>query len=148
MREARAIAPAASTRARGSRAPGLQRTTRSSTCGAGPPKVLPTSRTERKPPMKRPKSDYVILAVRNALRVLEAFRDEGQLGVTELARRLGLHKNNVFRILATLEQQGYVEQCGEHEAYRLGVRCLQLGRSYADARSLLRTARPVLEALA
>jgi DNA-binding IclR family transcriptional regulator len=98
--------------------------------------------------MKRPKSDYVILAVRNALRVLEAFRDEGQLGVTELARRLGLHKNNVFRILATLEQQGYVEQCGEHEAYRLGVRCLELGRSYAGTRSLLRTARPVLAALA
>jgi DNA-binding IclR family transcriptional regulator len=98
--------------------------------------------------MKRPKSDYVILAVRNALRVLEAFRDDGQLGVTELGRRLGLHKNNVFRILATLEQQGYVEQCGENEAYRLGVRCLELGRSYAGSRSLLRTARPVLEALA
>src|SRR5512139_1817961 len=98
--------------------------------------------------MKRAKSDYVILAVRNALRVLEAFRDEGQLGVTELGRRLGLHKNNVFRILATLEQQGYVEQCGENDAYRLGVRCLQLGRCYADSRSLLRAARPVLEALA
>jgi IclR family KDG regulon transcriptional repressor len=98
--------------------------------------------------MKRLKSDYVILAVRNALRVLEAFRDEGQLGVTELGRRLGLHKNNVFRILATLEQQGYVEQCGEHEAYRLGVRCLELGRSYSGSRSLLRTARSVLAALA
>jgi DNA-binding IclR family transcriptional regulator len=98
--------------------------------------------------MKRPKSDYVILAVRNALRVLEAFRDEGQLGVTELGRRLGLHKNNVFRILATLEQQGYVEQCGEHEAYRLGVRCLEIGRSYSGSRSLLRSARPVLARLA
>ena len=98
--------------------------------------------------MKRAKSDYVILAVSNALRVLEAFRDEGELGVTELGRRLGLHKNNVFRILATLEQQGYVEQCGENDAYRLGVRCLQLGRCYADSRSLLRAGRPVLEALA
>jgi DNA-binding IclR family transcriptional regulator len=98
--------------------------------------------------MKRAKSDYVILAVRNALRVLEEFRDDGELGVTELGRRLGLHKNNVFRILATLEEQGYVEQCGQNEAYRLGVRCLQLGRSYADSRSLLRTARPVLSSLA
>lgn len=98
--------------------------------------------------MKRAKSDYAILAVSNALRVLEAFHDDRELGVTELGRRLGLHKNNVFRILATLEQQGYVEQCGENEAYRLGVRCLQLGRAYADARGLLRTARPVLETLA
>ena len=97
--------------------------------------------------MRRPKSDYMIHTVRNALRVLEEFRDEAELGVTELARRLGLHKNNVFRILATLEQQGYVEQVGENEAYRLGVRCLELGRAYGASRSLLRLARPVLEEL-
>jgi IclR family KDG regulon transcriptional repressor len=97
--------------------------------------------------MRRPKSDYMIQTVRNALRVLEEFRDEAELGVTELGRRLGLHKNNVFRILATLEQQGYVEQVGENEAYRLGVRCLELGRAYGISRSLLRLARPVLEEL-
>jgi DNA-binding IclR family transcriptional regulator len=97
--------------------------------------------------MRRSKSDYVIHTVRNALRVLEAFRDEVDLGVTELARRLNLHKNNVFRILATLEQQGYVEQVGENEAYRLGVRCLELGRAYGASRSLLRLARPLLEEL-
>ncbi len=97
--------------------------------------------------MRRAKSDYVIQTVRNALRVLEEFRQESELGVTELARRLGLHKNNVFRILATLEQQGYVEQVGENEAYRIGVRCLELGRAYGTSRSLLRLARPVLEEL-
>ena len=53
----------------------------------------------------------------------------------------------MFRILATLEQQGYVEQVGENEAYRLGVRCLELGRAYGASRSLLRLARPVLEEL-
>lgn len=94
--------------------------------------------------MRRSKSDYVIHTVRNALRVLEEFRDEAELGVTELARRLKLHKNNVFRILATLEQQGYVEQIGENEAYRLGARCLELGCAYAASRNLLRLARPVL----
>jgi DNA-binding IclR family transcriptional regulator len=97
--------------------------------------------------VRRSKSDYVIQTVRNALRVLEEFREDNTLGVTELARRLDLHKNNVFRILATLEQQGYVEQVGENEAYRLGVRCLELGRAYAASRSLMRLARPMLEAL-
>ena len=62
------------------------------------------------PSMKRSKSDYVIQTVTNALRVLEAFRDKEELGVTELSRCLGLHKNNVFRLLATLEDKGYVEQ--------------------------------------
>jgi IclR family transcriptional regulator, KDG regulon repressor len=98
--------------------------------------------------MRRSKSDYVIHTVRNALRVLEEYRDEGDLGVTELSRRLNLHKNNVFRILATLEEAGYVEQVGENEAYRLGVRCLELGSAYGASRSLLRLARPVLVDLA
>lgn len=97
--------------------------------------------------MRRAKSDYVIHTVRNALRVLEAFSDELELGVTELARRLNLPKNNVFRILATLEQQGYVEQVGENEGYRLGARCLELGRAYGESHSLLRLAQPLLEDL-
>ena len=58
--------------------------------------------------MKKPKSDYAIQTVTNALRLLDVFREEEEIGVAELARRLGLHKNNVFRLLATLEEQGYI----------------------------------------
>jgi hypothetical protein len=92
--------------------------------------------------MQRAKSEYAIQTVTNALRVLEAFETNEQLGVTELARRLHLHKNNVFRLLATLEQTGYVEQAGQ--AYRLGVRCLELGRPTPGSRSLLPRHAPVL----
>ena len=60
--------------------------------------------------MKKQKSEYSIQTVTNALKLLEAFRDEEELGVTELSCRLDLHKNNVFRLLATLELQGYIEQ--------------------------------------
>jgi len=98
--------------------------------------------------MKRPRSDYVIQTVRNAFRLLEAFRDAEQLGVTELSRKLGLHKNNVFRLLATLEEAGYVEQCSDSDRYRLDVRCLELGQAYAQTRGLIQLSRPVLEALA
>jgi IclR family KDG regulon transcriptional repressor len=97
--------------------------------------------------MRRSKSDYSIQTVSNALRVLEAFGDEEELGVTELARRLGLHKNNVFRLLATLEEKGYVDQTPRTDRYRLGVRCLELGRSYSRNHALPRLARPVLEDL-
>ena len=34
----------------------------------------------------------------------------GEAGVTELARRLGLHKSTASRLLATLERRGLVEQ--------------------------------------
>ena len=98
--------------------------------------------------MRKPKGEYAIQTVINAMRLLEAFRDEEELGVTELSRRLALHKNNVFRLLATLEQEGYIEQRADTERYRLGVRVLELGCAYARNRSLLCNAEPVLEALA
>lgn len=97
--------------------------------------------------MKKPKGDYAIQAVVNAIRLLETFRDEEEQGVTPLAKRLDLHKNNVFRILATLEQLGYIEQCGESGRYRLGVRSLELGQSFGRSRNLLRRARPILDEL-
>ncbi len=44
--------------------------------------------------MRKPKEAYSIQTVVNAMRLLEEFRDEEELGVTALAKRLGLHKNN------------------------------------------------------
>jgi DNA-binding IclR family transcriptional regulator len=98
--------------------------------------------------MKRPKGEYAIQTVSNALALLEGFANEEELGVTELSNRLDLHKNNVFRLLATLEQAGYVEQCQRTDRYRLGARCLELGQSFSRNRGLLRQARPLLEELA
>jgi IclR family transcriptional regulator, KDG regulon repressor len=97
--------------------------------------------------MKRSKSDYAIQTVSNALSLLQAFHDEEELGVTELSRRLGLHKNNVFRLLATLEQSGYVEQAPASDRYRLSFACLELGHAFVRGRSLLREAQPLLEEL-
>jgi DNA-binding IclR family transcriptional regulator len=99
-------------------------------------------------PTKKPKSDYVIQTVVNALRLLEEFHSEDELGVTELSRRLKLHKNNVFRLLATLEQRDYIEQSPANERYRIGARCLELGEAFCRSHSLLERARPILRDLA
>lgn len=98
--------------------------------------------------MKKPKGEYAIQTVVNAMRLLEAFRDEEELGVTELSHLLDLHKNNVFRLLATLEAQGYIEQSTVSDRYRLGVRTLEMGQAFLRGRTLLRRARPILTALA
>ena len=96
--------------------------------------------------MQRAKSEYAIQTVTNALRVLEAFETDEQLGVTELARRLHLHKNAVFRLLATLEENRWVEQT-DAELYRLGASCLRLARSFSRTRLVTRHARPALASL-
>jgi DNA-binding IclR family transcriptional regulator len=98
--------------------------------------------------MHRAKSEYVIQTVGNALRLLEAFELDEEVGVTELARRLHLHKNNVFRLLATLQDRGWVEQSPGSERYRLGTACSKLALAYARTHGLTRRARPVLERLA
>jgi IclR family KDG regulon transcriptional repressor len=97
--------------------------------------------------MKKPKGEYAIQTVINALRLLEEFRESEELGVTHLSRRLELHKNNVFRLLATLEQRGYVEQSPETDRYRLGVRACELGRAFSRSRSFLDRGRPVVRHL-
>jgi DNA-binding IclR family transcriptional regulator len=98
-------------------------------------------------PPKKSKSDYVIQTVSHALRLLDEFRLADELGVTELSRRLNLHKNNVFRLLATLEQRGYIEQSAANERYRLGAKCLELGETFYRSHSLLDQARQTLRNL-
>ena len=72
--------------------------------------------------VRREKSNYVIQSVSHALDVLEQFNGGvDEIGVTELSKRLKLHKNNVFRLLAILEARGYIEQNKVSENYRLGL---------------------------
>ncbi len=97
---------------------------------------------------KKEKSDYVIQSVSHSLDILEEFQgDVDELGVTELSNRLKLHKNNVFRLLATLECRGYVEQNRITEKYRLGLKSLELGQTFLKQMGLLRQAHPVLKEL-
>jgi IclR family KDG regulon transcriptional repressor len=108
---------------------------------------MPDRGHQRRPTLKKAKSDYAIQTVVNALRVLEAFHDAEELGVTEISRTLDLHKNNVFRLLATLEMEGFIEQ-RDGDKYRLGTRCLELGRAYTRAGGdLIRRGGAVLEDL-
>lgn len=94
------------------------------------------------------KSEYAIQTVTNALRMLEVFQTESEIGVSDLARELGLHKNNAFRLLATLELAGYMQQTPSTELYHLGPKCLELGHAFARSHKLMNQARPVLEELA
>ena len=97
---------------------------------------------------KKEKSEYIIQAVDHALDLLEQFHDDvDELGVTELSKRLKLHKNNVFRLLDTPESRNYIEQNRVTENYRLGLKTLELGQTFIKQMGLLRQSRPVLEAL-
>ncbi len=68
-----------------------------------------------------------VRSVDRAAALLLALGDsQGEAGVTELARRLGLHKSTASRLLATLQKRGLVEQDDESGKYRLGLVVIRL----------------------
>jgi DNA-binding IclR family transcriptional regulator len=92
---------------------------------------------------------YVIDILDVALGVVECLSDESRLyGASELARKLGINRTRVFRILRTLEWRGYVEYDENAQAYRLGVKFLQIGENVRERLDLRREAEPVLVELA
>ncbi|HWM57191.1 MAG TPA: IclR family transcriptional regulator [Pseudonocardia sp.] len=90
-------------------------------------------------------SDAVLSTVRNAARLLKAFRTrEDSIGVSELARRLDLGKSNVHRLLTTLVAEGLVEQDRRSGGYRLGIVMFELGEAVRVHLHLHAAAGPVL----
>src|SRR5688572_8611384 len=97
------------------------------------------TRRRRSPP--RPAEARSMVLDGNAVRsvdraaalLLALGESPGEAGVTELARRLGLHKSTASRLLATLQRRGLVEQDDESGKYRLGLVVIRLAeRAEAD----------------
>lgn len=87
----------------------------------------------------------VVPSVTKALQLLDTFRTHGPtLGVSQISRLAGVPKSTAFRLLAYLEQSGFVERDGR--GYCLGRRLFELGNSVALCRpeGLRETASPHL----
>ncbi len=96
--------------------------------------------------VRRKEPSSLIKAVNSALDLLEEFKgDKDELGVTELSKRLNIHKNKVFRLLATLETKGYIEQNKATENYRLGVKSLKLSQTFIKQLGLVPPVKPFLK---
>jgi IclR family acetate operon transcriptional repressor len=90
-----------------------------------------------------------VRSVDRAASLLIALGDwDGEAGVTELARSLGLHKSTTSRLLATLQKRGLVQQGHESGKYRLGLAVVRLGGQAERALDLRSIAMPELESVA
>ncbi len=96
----------------------------------------------------RPGARYRIQSIERAVSILNAFSAETpELGVTELAERLALHKSTVHRFLVNLEAGGLVERNPRTQRYRLGLRIFELGGLVLQQMNLWDEALPFLEGL-
>jgi DNA-binding IclR family transcriptional regulator len=89
-----------------------------------------------------------VQSVDRALSILGFLASDGELGITELAARLGVHKSTAFRLVATLEAHDLVEQNAERGKYRLGVGVVRLAGATALRLDLVQESRPVCTKLA
>lgn len=97
---------------------------------------------------ERPKADYAVQSVENALDLLDAICEEGgEARISQLSQRLGMSKTSVFRLLATFEGRGFVERSDDSLKYRLGLSACEMGQKILARMGVLRKARPAMSRL-
>ncbi|WP_025321218.1 IclR family transcriptional regulator [Deferrisoma camini] len=100
--------------------------------------------------MGPPSSSYTrrVPAVDQAVRVMLCLAQHPGLPLTELCKRVGIHKSKGLAILNTLAAHGLVLRNDSSKTYTLGPGLLPLSRSVLDHSELRAVAGPYLEPLA
>jgi IclR family transcriptional regulator, pca regulon regulatory protein len=87
-------------------------------------------------------------SLERGLAILSAFKAATpELGISELARSLGLTRSTSHRYVATLARLGYLQQNPSTRKYRLGPRVIDLGLSAINSMELREISSPHLQRL-
>jgi DNA-binding IclR family transcriptional regulator len=89
-----------------------------------------------------------VQSVDRAVSILEILARSGDVGVTDLAQELGVHKSTAFRLVAALERRDLVEQNSGRGKYRLGPGILRLAGASTARLDVVQESREVARALA
>ncbi len=89
-----------------------------------------------------------VQSVDRALAILDLLARGGEVGVSDIAAELGVHKSTAFRLVGALERRGVAEQVGERGKYRLGVGILRLAAATTARLDVVQEARAVARQLA
>jgi len=87
-----------------------------------------------------------VLRASRILKVLAAGR--GDLSLSEIGSRVGLHPSTTYRLLVTLEGEGLVERGLGRNGYHLGLEMIRLGTVALDSQRLGQEAYPLMQRLA
>ncbi|MES2094336.1 MAG: IclR family transcriptional regulator [Actinomycetota bacterium] len=90
----------------------------------------------------------LVQSVDRALVILEMLAAHGDLGVTEMARSLEVHKSTVSRLVGTLEEHGLVEQLSDRGRYQLSLGVVRLAGAARGRLDLVTESRALSRALA
>jgi DNA-binding IclR family transcriptional regulator len=86
---------------------------------------------------------YHINSLEKATNILNLLATAGELSVSEIGKKLGMHRSATHRFLATLKNLGYLEQ-SEDSSYRLSFKLFELGMSVANRIETRKVVHPFL----
>ena len=86
----------------------------------------------------------VIRSVTRALRLLDAMNERQSCTLAELNAATGLPKPTIFRILATLQHEGYVVSEGRLGQYHVTEKTRRLGAAYGQKSLLVDVGAPLV----
>ncbi|HYB47694.1 MAG TPA: IclR family transcriptional regulator [Streptosporangiaceae bacterium] len=89
-----------------------------------------------------------VQSVDRAVAILEILARDGEAGVTEVARELGVHKSTASRLLAALDRRELVSQDTARGRFRLGVGLVRLAGAAGRSLDVVQESRPVCQVLA
>jgi IclR family KDG regulon transcriptional repressor len=95
-----------------------------------------------------PHSSKKIGSIQRAFDILDLFSSQSaELGTSEIARALGLHKSTTASLVYTLEANGFLSQNPETRKYRLGLKLVERAFAMLDQVEVRQVAYPCLREL-
>lgn len=93
-------------------------------------------------------SNKIIKTIDRSLQVLELFSlEKSEWGITEISEELNLYKSNVYNILYTLSQRGFVEKNPNNDKYKLSIKLYELGSVVLENLDIREIALPHIKKL-
>jgi len=87
-------------------------------------------------------------SVASALRLLKTFSgEEVEIGISGLAKRLGVAKSTAHRLATTLVSEGFLEQNPDNGRYHLGLTLFVLGAEMRNSMDISARLKPLLRSM-
>ena len=97
---------------------------------------------------ERENDPRIISSLQRALDILSLFGPQTpELGITDIAKALNLHKSTASGLVYTLERNGYIAQNPENRRYHLGLQLVERAGVLLDQIEIRKIAMPELEYL-
>lgn len=89
-----------------------------------------------------------VQSVDRAISILELIADRGEVGITEIADELDVHKSTASRLVSVLQQHQLLEQRGERGKYALSFGLVRLSAATTGRLDVATLGQPICQRLA